>query len=56
MSKPTQYELDICGDVLAYLSKVTAQYESYAVHTIAAYDEARLNIPCVSELEDLKDG
>lgn len=52
MSKPTQEELDITSDTIAYLEANTIALEPHATSTIAAFNEAYHNIPEADEIED----
>lgn len=53
MKKPTEEELKITHDVLAWYLKYLQEYEPYVIHTIRALETVEESLPFdADELED----
>lgn len=53
MNKPSQYEIDVCREVLEYCIAEMQQNEPHALNTINHFEDTLGNIPNEDELGDL---
>ena len=53
MDKPTQYEIDVCREVLEYCIADCLKNEPHAVNTIAEWEAALSTLPNEDELGDV---